>query len=88
MFSLSSSLRKLPIIEEKEEKNITQNFFEWSSREVSLLLNGHSLFEARPSSSESCAYRFEQLLAHMSERWDYLNEFEWSERRVKVENSR
>ena len=36
--------------------------------------------------SESCAYRFEPLLAHLSERWDYLNEFEWSVRRVKVEN--
>ena len=33
-----------------------------------------------------CAYRFEPLLAHLSERWNYLNEFEWSVRRVKVEN--
>ena len=35
---------------------------------------------------KSCAYRFEPLLTHLSERWDYLNEFEWSVRRVMVEN--
>lgn len=36
--------------------------------------------------SVSCAYRFEPLLTNLSERWDDLNEFEWSMRRVKVEN--
>ena len=59
---------------------------EWRSREVSPKLNVHSLFEARSSMSESCAYRFEPLLVNLSERWDYLNEFEWSIRRVWVEN--
>ena len=68
------------------KKKHNRKFFEWSSREVSPLLNSHSLFEARSSSSESCAYRFEPLVAHLSERWDYLNKMEWSVRRVKVEN--
>ena len=36
--------------------------------------------------SESCAYRFEPLLVNLSEQWDYLNEFQWSKRRVWVEN--
>ena len=36
--------------------------------------------------SEGCAYRFGQLFVNLSEPWDYLNEFEWSVRRVWVEN--
>ena len=36
--------------------------------------------------SEGCEYRFEPLLVNLGERWDYLNEFEWSVRRVCVEN--
>ena len=54
--------------------------------EVSPRLNVHSLFEARSSMSESCAYRLEPLLANLGERWIYRNEFEWSKRRVWVEN--
>ena len=59
---------------------------EWSPREVSPLLNSHSVFEARSSMSEGCAYRFGQLLVNLSERWDYLKEFKCSVRRVWVEN--
>ena len=44
------------------------------------------IFEARSSMSEGCAHRFGPLLVNLSERWDYLNEFEWSVHRVWVEN--
>ena len=72
----------------KSERIKVPKIFEWRSREVSPKLNryDHSLFEARSSMSESCAYRFEPLLVNLSERWDYLNAFEWSIRRVWVEN--
>ena len=53
---------------------------------MSPLLNSHSVFEARSSMSEGCAYRFGPLLVNLSEQWDNLNEFEWSVRRVLVEN--
>ena len=36
--------------------------------------------------SEGCAYQFGPLLVNLSDRWDYLNEFEWSIRRMLVEN--
>ena len=36
--------------------------------------------------SEGFAYLFGPLLVNLSKRWDYLNEFEWSVRRVWVEN--
>ena len=36
--------------------------------------------------SEGCAYRFGPSLVNLSERWDYLNEIEWSVRRVWLEN--
>ena len=36
--------------------------------------------------SEDCAYRFGPLVVNRRERWDYLNEFEWSVRRAWVEN--
>ena len=61
----------------KSEKIEIPKIFEWRSREVSPKLNVHSLFEAHSSMSEGCAYRFEPLLVKLSERWDYLNEFEW-----------
>ena len=51
----------------KSEKIMIPKFFEWRSREVSPKLNVHSLFEARSSMSESCAYRFEPLLVNLSE---------------------
>ena len=84
-FQFDLAFLNYPLLKKKKKKH-NPNVFEWSSRDVSPLLNGHSLFEACWNSSESCAYRFESLLAHLSERLDYLNEFEWRLRRVKVEN--
>ena len=37
--------------------------------------------------SKSCAYQFEPLVFNLSERWDYLYEFEWGICRVWVENT-
>ena len=74
------------LLSKKRQKNKISKLFERRSREVSLKLNVHSLFEARSSMSESCAYRFEPLLVNLSERLDYHNEFEWSIRRVWVQN--
>ena len=53
---------------------------------MSPLLNSHSGFEAPSSMSEGCAYQYGLLVVSLSERCDYLNEFEWSVRRVWVEN--
>ena len=53
---------------------------------MSPLLNSHSVFEARSSMSEDCAHRYGPVVVKLSERWDYVNEFEWSVRRVWVEN--
>ena len=81
MFSIYYSLRKLSIIEENK-KNIIQIFSSRARGRYHPNSTFTSLFEAPSSSSEGCAYRFEPLLANLSERWDYLNEFEWSARRV------
>ena len=67
-------------------KKYYPTIFELSSREVSPKLNSHSVFEARLSMSEGCAHRLGPLLVNLSERLDYLNEFEWSVCRGWVEN--
>ena len=77
-----SNFRKISILSKKYYP-IT---FELSSREVSPLLNSYSGFEARSSMSEGCAYLFGPLLVNLSDPWYYLNWFEWSVRRVWVEN--
>ena len=54
--------------------------------EVSPTLNGHSIFEAYSSVSETCAYGIEPILNNLSERGDYRIEFESSVAGVREEN--
>ena len=83
MFSIFSSLRKLSII---EERNIIRNF----SSGVRGRYHPNSTvthFSRLPRSRVRVVHtNFEPLLANLSDGWVYLNEFEWSVRRVKVEN--
>ena len=72
MFSTCSS----DPFSKKKRKNKILKIYEWRSRKVSPKLNVYSLFVVRPNMSESCEYRFEPLLVSLSDRWDYLNEFE------------
>ena len=51
------------------------------------LLNVHSVFKDHSSVSETCEYRIERSLTHMSKWRDYLIEFEWSVPGVEEENT-